>query len=112
MEFLHRFASFAAEIIDRPLPALATTGASLATAEAARTTHAVDCIACYLAPLAALAGYIIPLLIVFWWSRKVFRWIIGVVLSYREMKDRCARCERLSLKCAGCLRNILKSDED
>lgn len=109
---IHRVSALAYEVIDRPAPALGMTLASVTGAEAVRTTHWVDSLAAALAPYAALCGYCVTFAIALWWARKWIRYVVGVVLSARDMTAKCAKCRKLSLRCAGCLREILKSDED
>lgn len=108
--FFAKLRDFGAELIDRPSSALATTAGALGTAEVARTTHWATELAGHVAPYAALVGYGVTFMVGAWWLRKWAWYVVGVFLSLRDMSKKCVRCDKFSLKCAGCVRNALKPD--
>ena len=81
-------------IADRPAPALAATGGSIAvswTAKvAALSAHAGD-IAAIVAPFAMLAGYATTFMICAWWTykwaRRLWRWVRGTGESGEDFDD-------------------------
>lgn len=78
-------------LIDRPAPALVTTGGGLGVGWVAKWAASASECASVLAPFAALAGYLTAFLVCAWWvvktARALWRWVRGTGESGEDFND-------------------------
>lgn len=115
LDLMAKIAEIAREAVDKPAPALVTTGSALGMAEAARHVRFeepgfVERLIEAISPYATLLGYFVTAVVALWWVRKGTRWLLGVYISVKAVRNRCKACARFSWTCAGCLREILRAE--